>query len=376
MLQALRGKRVFVTGHTGFKGSWLCESLLALGASVTGFSLPELKSPSLFERLQLKDRVTDLRGDIRNYAKFKEALENSRPDLVFHLAAQAIVRHSYKDPKSHFDTNVGGTVNVLEALRHSPSVQAAVFIASDKVYQNNDDDRPFLETDPLGGHDPYSSSKACAELVVHSYTHSFFQNSTLQLASVRSGNVLGGGDWGEQRLVPDCVRAWSQGEVVTIRQPSSIRPWQHVLEPLSAYLCLAARLLSKDKACHGQAFNIGPPLSHQCSVAQILEEFQRHWPSAKVKLSETQETMKEAKILKLSNEKAQRILSWSPSLSFEDTIHWTARWYRDDLQKDHRGMVELTQSQVKEYFERARSKKQSWAPTIEDLDFLNHKAPQ
>ncbi|MDF1665011.1 MAG: CDP-glucose 4,6-dehydratase [Planctomycetota bacterium] len=363
MFHAFRGKRVLVTGHTGFKGSWLCEWLLSLGAKLTGFSLPDLaeEEPKLFSILHLKNRMDDRRGDIRNLDSLLAVFEDAQPEIVFHLAAQAIVQSAYDKPKANFDTNIGGTVNLLEALRQTSSTKAAVFVASDKVYQNKERGQPFQEHDALGGADPYSASKACAELVLQSYLQSFFQNSNLQCASVRSGNVIGGGDWGAHRLLPDCVRAWSKGDPVTLRQPEAIRPWLHVLEPLSAYLCLGASLLAKKPQRHGQAFNIAPELGHQQSVGGLLTTLQESWPGAQVELSPNTPKMREAKVLKLSNEKARTQLNWRPSLSIEETLELTSVWYQAYYSEEETDLIALTQRQILRYVEVARQQGQPWA---------------
>ncbi|HEY8278677.1 MAG TPA: CDP-glucose 4,6-dehydratase, partial [Bdellovibrionota bacterium] len=248
-------RSIFLTGHTGFKGSWLSEWLLSLGAKITGYSVDIPTNPSLFEELGLAKRfVADMRGDVRDLSSVKKAMEKSQPSIVFHLAAQPLVRASYDDPVGTFSANIMGTANVLEACRHVKSVKAVVVVTTDKVYENVDAGRAFKESDPLGGHDPYSASKAGAEIVFSSYARSFLNGSSIAAASARAGNVIGGGDWATDRLVPDCARAWRKGEKVTVRNPKSVRPWQHVLEPLSGYLRLGQMLLEKPEGVAGEAF--------------------------------------------------------------------------------------------------------------------------
>lgn len=360
MLHAFRGKRVLVTGHTGFKGSWLCQWLLSLGANVTGFSLKDQGQPNLFSVLQLKERMTDRRGDIRQFDHLKDVVQDAQPDIVFHLAAQAIVHCSYQDPKANFDVNVGGTVNLLEVLRQQPSIKAAVLVASDKVYQNSEQGQPFQENDALGGTDPYSASKACAELILQSYVRSFFQKTPLQCASARSGNVIGGGDWGAHRLIPDCVRAWSNEDTVSLRHPDAIRPWLHVLEPLSAYLCLAAKLHAKTPALHGQAFNIAPELTHQQTVRELVTALQRLWPGAQIQCDSHPQKIPEATVLRLSNRKAQTHLNWRPSLSLEESIQMTSDWYRAFYSEDPRQIIEFTQQQIDDYVDIAKLRFEDW----------------
>ena len=235
-------RRVFITGHTGFKGSWLTVWLHLLGAEITGFSLPPQRGNDHFEELGLRRMIRHIEGDVRDAAALTEAMGKSRPEFVFHLAAQPLVRRSYRDPKMTFDTNIGGSVNLLEAVRSVSSVRVLIYVTSDKCYRPRERARGFKETDPLGGHDPYSTSKACAELILSSYQSSFFEGSKVSAASVRAGNIIGGGDWSEDRIVPDCIRALSAGRAIPVRNPDAVRPWQHVLEPLGGYLALAARL--------------------------------------------------------------------------------------------------------------------------------------
>lgn len=325
------GKKVFITGHTGFKGAWLSLWLQMLGAEVSGFSSGIPTTPSLFAALGLKKDLHDLRGDIRDRDILEKHLLKCQPDYVFHLAAQAIVSTSYQEPHATFSTNVMGTVNLLDALRKLEKPCAAVIITSDKCYENREWEFGYRESDPLGGKDPYSASKAAAELAVKSWYHSFFEKKSthIRVVSVRSGNVIGGGDWSPNRIVPDCVRAWNQGETVVLRAPDSIRPWQHVLEPLAGYLKVAESL-SENPALNGQAYNFGPRPDQTCSVEQMVQNLASHWPDltgTQAYKNKTQESFSESKTLKLSWEKAFQDLNWKPKLDLDTTLKMTADWY-------------------------------------------------
>ncbi|MBA3018804.1 CDP-glucose 4,6-dehydratase [Patescibacteria group bacterium] len=354
-------KKVFVTGHTGFKGSWLCTWLLKLGAEVCGFSMNIPTNPSNFEILGLKDKMQHIEGNICNRNQLLLSLREFQPDIVFHLAAQSLVRRSYNDPVTTFETNALGTLNVLECMRQCPSVQAGVIITSDKCYRNLDWTWGYRENDILGGKDPYSASKGCAELIIYSYINSFFQEGA-RVASARAGNVIGGGDWAEDRVVPDAVRAWSQEKSVVIRRPNATRPWQHVLEPLSAYLWIGAKLLKKDTAAAGQAFNFGPDASVNKSVEQLISSMAKHWLGADWKVGRADATnQKESTLLKLCCDKALNLLNWKAILSFEETAAMTMEWYRTYYGhgKDH--MLSLTDSQIEEYSSKACAKGLPWA---------------
>lgn len=356
-----KGKRVLVTGHTGFKGSWLCEWLLRLGAEVAGFSLYIPTQPSNFEVLGLSSRLQDVRGDVRDLASLNQAFADFQPQIAFHLAAQALVRPAYEDAKATFDTNLGGTVNFIEAVRTAPSVGTAVIITSDKCYENVEWEYGYRETDRLGGKDPYSASKACAEIAFSAYWRSFFADGLKRLASSRAGNVIGGGDWARDRIVPDCVRAWSGGNSAMIRSPVSTRPWQHVLEPLSGYLWLGAQLARNSAGVAGEAFNFGPGPEVTQSVSQLVVEMTKTWAGHAWHTDPAGTTAKaEAGLLKLSFDKAWARLGWKATLTFSETVAMTAAWYREY----YRGGSDLnryTLEQISEYERLACARGAAWA---------------
>jgi len=357
-----RNKRILITGHTGFKGSWLSTWLLELGAEVSGFSLDVPTNPSNFEVLGLKRRLKHITGDVRNLKQLEKAFDRVKPEIVFHLAAQAITRQSYEDPQATLFTNAGGTVNVLECIRRSGSVSAAVFITSDKCYQNVEWIWGYRENDRLGGDDPYSASKACAEITCQSYIKSFFQKrNSPRVSTARAGNVIGGGDWAIDRIIPDCIRAFSKKKKLEIRSPSSTRPWQHVLEPLSGYLWLGANLYKNNKIISGESFNFGPQNIESWTVKTLITEFVKRWGhgkwSASVKRSSDK---KEATLLKLNCDKALARLKWQAILSFSDTVRFTAEWYKAYNESED-DMYDLTVGQIEEYTENAVIKKLAWS---------------
>jgi CDP-glucose 4,6-dehydratase len=324
-----RGCRVLVTGHTGFKGSWLTHWLQQLGAEVAGYSLGRVTEPSNFEILGLEARMRHYQHDIRDHVALARALDEFQPEIVFHLAAQALVRQSYAAPAETFEVNTMGMVNLLECLRERPSIGAAVLITSDKAYRNDEWCWGYRETDALGGHDPYSGSKSCAELVAHSYHHSYFRQGGTRIATTRAGNVIGGGDWAADRIVPDCVKAWTRGESVLVRSPHSTRPWQHVLEPLSGYLWLGAKLLGGQAGLNGEAFNFGPDANVNQTVGQLIDAMAKRWPAVRWHTPDGQPPQAhEAMLLKLSCDKALFHLGWRATLLFEETVEFTIDWYR------------------------------------------------
>lgn len=348
-----RGKRALVTGHTGFKGSWLCEWLLALGAEVYGFSNGIPTRPALYRQLGLARRIKrDMRGDVRDRAAVKAAVISAKPDFVFHLAAQPLVRLSYEKPVETFDTNVMGTVHVLEALRSLKSKCSAVMITTDKCYENKETKRPYREDDPMGGYDPYSCSKGCDELVISSYRRSFFNDpsSKVWVASARAGNVIGGGDWAKDRIVPDCFRAIQKGEKIPVRNKVSTRPWQHVLEPLSGYLTLGAALDRRENfAKVASGFNFGPNPNANRTVKEVVEELLKHVGGSWVDKSDPN-AVHEAGLLNLSIAKARKVLGWTPTWNFAETIAKVAEWYAGAM--GGKSPLKLTQRQIREFCSR------------------------
>lgn len=326
-------RRVLVTGHTGFKGSWLAFWLLEMGAEVTGLALPPETGINLFDSLKLGDKIKHRIGDIRDQNVLRDIISECEPEVVLHLAAQPLVRRSYQEPLSTWQTNVLGTLNVLEELRLLQTPCTAILVTTDKVYRNNEWLYGYRENDPLGGHDPYSSSKAAAELGISSWRSSFcgdqpHQTPHLRIASARAGNVIGGGDWAVDRIVPDAIRALSEERPIGLRNPGATRPWQHVLEPLSGYLILAERLASaKDPAHLASAFNFGPHLESNRSVRELVEEALHHWPGSWVDQGEPNNPH-EASLLNLVIDKSHHLLGWAPRWSFADTIERTVSWYR------------------------------------------------
>ncbi len=321
-----KNKTVLLTGHTGFKGSWMALWLKELGAKVIGFSDKLPSEPSHFERLNLG--ITDIRGDIRDWAAVNKVFADYQPEIVFHMAAQPLVRLSYREPIETFDTNVMGTVKVLEAALHCDSVKAFVNITSDKAYDNKEWVWGYRENDPMGGFDPYSASKGCAELVTASYRRAFYQNKGKLLASGRAGNVIGGGDWAEDRLVPDIFKAAAKGETVKIRNPHATRPWQHVLEPLSGYLLLGQHLL-EGNAKVADGWNFGPNDDDTREVTNVISHIQKHWNQVKFEIHDDPNKPHEANLLKLDCSKALMQLSWKPVWHFDQTIEKTTLWYKD-----------------------------------------------
>jgi len=364
-----RGRRVLVTGHTGFKGAWLCEWLLALGARVAGIALPPNTEPSLFRQLGLEGRLEHHIQDIRDAGALVPLIRGLEPDFVFHLAAQPLVRLSYEQPVETWETNVLGTIHVLEALRGLQRPCAAVFITTDKCYENREHlHHAYREEEPLGGHDPYSSSKAAAEIAISAWRRSFFKGSPVRIASARAGNVMGGGDWALDRIVPDAMRALARGEAIPVRNKTATRPWQHVLEPLSGYLWLAALLArpemagmpsAPDAAPYLDAFNFGPRLESNRTVGELITEILKHSPGQWEDRSDPR-APHEAAFLHLSIEKALRVLHWSPVWDFAETIARTADWYALTRQGRQTPLA-LTAAQITDYTAAARAAGIRWA---------------
>ncbi|SNS77502.1 CDP-glucose 4,6-dehydratase [Granulicella rosea] len=321
-----RGRRVFVTGHTGFKGGWLALYLTHLGAQVRGYALDPDTTPNFFDAVQLGDRVEDIRGDIRDAAKLDAAMHSFQPEVIFHLAAQPLVRLSYADPIGTYETNVIGTARVLDAVRRTPSVRAVVSVTTDKVYENREWSWPYRETDRLGGYDPYSSSKACAELVTAAYRSSYFSSGEVRIATARAGNVIGGGDWSDDRLLPDLVRGFLAGEPVRIRHPHAVRPWQHVLEPIHGYLLLAESLLASKKCA--AAYNFGPPDEDARPVEWIAAHMAELWGDGASWVLDPEPGVHEAGRLRLDASLARNELSWTPQLRLASALDWLVQWRR------------------------------------------------
>ena len=318
-----RGKRVFVTGHTGFKGSWLSLWLQRLGAEVTGYALPPATTPSLFSVANVATNMTSVFGDIRDLAALKRTIGEAQPEIVFHMAAQPLVRASYLDPIDTYSTNVLGTVNLFEAIRSQGSVRAVVNVTSDKAYENREWVWGYRETDPMGGYDPYSSSKGCAEIVTAAYQRSF----GLPVASVRAGNVMGGGDWSPDRLVPDILAALSANRPIEIRNPTATRPWQHVLDPLRGYLTVAERV-NGDPGRYAEGWNFGPEEASCQPVSAVLEACVKAWGTEASWRRQTGDHPHEANFLKLDSSKSRSRLGWSPRLTFTETTQITVDWHR------------------------------------------------
>lgn len=350
------GRSVLVTGHTGFKGSWLVLWLRTLGAQVAGLALDPDTQPSHWSLLGLGDGVADHRVDLREAQAVRGILDAHRPEIVFHLAAQPLVRRSYRDPAGTFATNVTGLINLFEAVRECPSVRVLVNATTDKVYADHARPKGYRETDPLGGHDPYSSSKACAELVSDCYRKSYFSTPgpTVRIATARAGNVIGGGDWAEDRLVPDLVRAAASNQSLRIRNPSAIRPWQHVLEPLSGYLRLGQRLW--DNADFAGAWNFGPGAAGEVSVQQLAAQLGVHWPVLRIE-QDLAAQPHEATILRLNCDKARQQLSWHPVWDIDTMLTRTANWYRDFHKSDRVGSA----GDLAAYIDDARRLGLEWA---------------
>lgn len=355
-----RGRRVLITGNTGFKGSWLSLWLKQLGAEVAGFSLDIPTSPSNYVLLGLDNLSHTYWGDVRDKARLAEVIDEFKPEVIFHLAAQALVRRSHIDPVSTFETNTMGMVNLLECLRTRSFVEVAVLITSDKAYRNDEWCWGYRENDPLGGYDPYSGSKSCAELVAHSYFHSFLIHGSTRIATTRAGNVIGGGDWSEDRVVPDCIRAWSKGLPVSIRSPRATRPWQHVLEPLSGYLSLGAQLWQKRGQLNGEAFNFGPDARVNQSVGELLTAMIPHWAGARWIIPDgCQEGGNEASLLKLSCDKALQYLNWHAVLDFSETVSLTVDWYHA-WYEGNQNLNSYTISQIEQYCQLAEMRRLHW----------------
>jgi CDP-glucose 4,6-dehydratase len=319
-----KGKKVFLTGHTGFKGAWMAAWLHQLGAIVKGYALPPEYEHGVYDYIRPANSILD---DIRNKPVLNQAIQSFQPDFVFHLAAQPLVRRSYDIPAETFDVNVTGTANVLEAVNSLQKACTIVVITTDKVYENKEQDILYKESDALGGYDPYSASKACTELVVSSFRNSFFNNSNKAIASVRAGNVIGGGDWNKDRIVPDIVRALSNQQTIEVRNPVSVRPWQHVLEPIGGYLLLGA-LLQQQPGTYAKAYNFGPAADDHLTVKELVEKAIAVWGNGQWKDASKPGQLHEATLLKLDISQAKKELEWTPKLNATQAIEWTINWYK------------------------------------------------
>ena len=347
LFSVLKGKRVLLTGDTGFKGSWLSLWLTQLGADVVGFAQPPKRDNDHFNLLGLQKITHHVDGDIRDLSALKRVFDEYEPEFLFHLAAQSLVRYSYQEPKLTFDTNIGGSINILECIRSTSSLRSVIYVTSDKCYLNKEWEWGYRENDELGGHDPYSASKAAAELIFSSYRDSFFsRRGELGVASVRAGNVIGGGDWSADRIVPDSIKALQQQQPILLRNPDSTRPWQHVLEPLSGYVALACKLHADAKRFSG-SWNFGPRPESIRTVQNLAREIVSCWGVGEVKLAEEHELPHEARLLQLNCDKAIQSLRWTPRWDFERTVAMTVQWYRAIT--DGISASEITRKQIDHY---------------------------
>ena len=357
-----KNKRVLVTGHTGFKGTWLTTWLLDLGSEVAGYSDGIPTQPSHFEELGLEKSIKHYIGDICDYDRLFQVCKEFEPEFIFHLAAQPLVRDSYLKPKETFEVNMIGTLNVMEVIRHmKDTVKVGVIITSDKAYDNVEWVYGYREDDKLGGEDPYSGSKGAAEIIVNSYMKSFFNQGFPNICTVRAGNVIGGGDWAKDRIVPDIVTSWSNNKPVEIRNPYSTRPWQHVLEPLSGYLSLGNELYKENTEHRNQAFNFGPDSKVNKNVGELLDEMQMLWNDSPGWINKfISDNKKEANLLKLSCDKANINLNWYPAMGFEETIEFTMSWYTN-FYFDKKSVFEFTTDQINSYSSKAKERGVKWA---------------
>jgi len=349
-LKIYKGKKVLVTGHTGFKGAWLCIWLLEIGADVVGLALDPKSNKDLFETSKLSSKIKDYRGDIRDISTIKNVLEKEKPEVVFHLAAQPLVLDSYADPLYTYEVNVLGTAYLLDAIREANSVKVCICITTDKVYKNNEWVWPYRETEALGGYDPYSASKAAAELVINSYRSSFFNpdqytSHTKSIASVRAGNVIGGGDWSENRIIPDTIKALKSGATIELRKPSAVRPWQHVIEPLGGYLLLGSLMISHP-TLYCDAYNFGPESENIHTVQALVEELINQSQVGEWKDISDPNDLHEATLLSLDINKAKTDLKWHPVLSFKQTVAYTYEWYNQTETTDN---YALSVKQIEDY---------------------------
>ena len=340
-------KRVFITGHTGFKGTWLCKILSSLGAQITGYALEPPTNPNLFAVSGVSTEINSIIGDIRDYEKLKKAFDNFRPEIVFHLAAQPIVREGYRNPRSTYEINVMGTVNILECIRNSTYVRSFLNVTTDKVYKNKEWVWGYRETEPLDGFDPYSNSKSCSELVTHSYQSSYFTERSTAISTARAGNVIGGGDFAKDRIIPDCVKAAVNQKAIIVRNPYSVRPYQHVLEPLFAYL-LIAQCQYINKKCEN-CFNVGPDESDYVTTGKLADLFCRSWGNGLTWVDKSDGGPHEASMLKLDCSLIKSVLNWKPCWNIEKAVQKTVEWTKAYLNGED--ISECMAKQISEYYE-------------------------
>ena len=350
LLKVFKNSKVLITGHTGFKGSWLSLWLNQYGAKVSGVSLSLPTKPSLFEILNLSKDVYDYRFDIYNLIKIKKIINEIQPDFIFHLAAQPLVFESYHNPLRTWKTNLNGTINILESLSVIKKNCTVIFVTSDKVYKNYEKSSGYKENEELGGEDPYSASKSSAEFAIHSYINSKFdKKNNINIGIARAGNVIGGGDWAKYRLVPDCVRSWSKSEIVNIRNPNSTRPWQHVFEPLSGYLNFAANLHHSSNL-NNEIFNFGPGYKNTYMVKDLVIEMSNYWSKVKWNIEESDNSnLKETKLLQLDCSKSKKKLNWTSKWNFKKTVKETINWYKDYYEKDRKVLKKISIDQINDY---------------------------
>ncbi len=361
-----KGKKVLITGHTGFKGSWLSLWLQSIGTHIVGYSLPPPTKPSLFEVANVADGMCSINGDVRDIEHLKATIVKYQPEIIIHMAAQSLVRYSYIDPIETYTTNVLGTVNVLEAVRQIKGARKVLIITSDKCYKNNEWLWGYRENEPMGGHDPYSSSKGCAEIIISAYRHSYFpvenyDRHNVAIASARAGNVIGGGDWSDDRLIPDIMKAFMENRPVIVRNPNAVRPWQHVLEPLNGYLCLIEKLWANGPG-FSSGWNYGPNDDDVCEVSWIVERMVKLWgENAQWDLDKDQNPH-EANYLKLDCSKAKNILKWSPKLNLPATLEWIIKWYRNYQQ--NKDMRNYSEAEIRRYEKLKNTKASSFLYAI------------
>lgn len=346
-----KSKKVFVTGHTGFKGTWLCEILSLLGAEICGYSLGSDKNESIYDILNTSERVTSFEGDIRDYEHLNEVITEFGPEVVFHLAAQPIVTESYRNPRYTYDTNVMGTVNLLESIRFTDSVRSVVNVTTDKVYKNKEWCWGYRETDEINGIDPYSNSKSCSELVTSSYINSFFNKTSKSISTVRAGNVIGGGDFAKNRIIPDCFRAAISNGVIKLRNPNSVRPYQHVLEPLFAYMMIAEKQYDNRKYMGN--YNVGPDLSCCVTTSFLANEFCHNWGGISWESESDIDNVHESNILKLECSKIHEVYNWMPVWDIHQTVEKTVKWYKSYYNGEK--MINITNNQIFEYLSQISS---------------------